>query len=192
MHYSANVIIPVTGSIRGTGLGGDAFCGPRTKGYNAPFEIGVIAFKTPIRGDDLSKCRAVIQGYEGGLIADVALPNHVFTEFPVTWEIVGPPGTTVLVEAHTTTTTGADRGAKSSYYKPAAVGVVTIPIPPWATSVDMFGAASATSTFGEDSSLGVVCGEIVGVNVVGLSIPDRATHLRITSGANYTVVWRQL
>lgn len=194
MLYSTSVVIPSNGTLKVAMFGGeteDKHNSRKAVGYDAPHVFGVVSFKASVP-ENMLLCRAEVRGYGDTLVDDVALPNNVFTEFPCTIVITGPPGTQIMLEAWHTLSTGADRGAKRSQFKLAASPNAIYPVPIWAQSFDLTcGAGLANIEFATDIAFANIVGEANGAQFVGYSIPDSAQFARVTCADTSTLVFRQ-
>lgn len=185
--YSQLLTISATGILKISGIGGSGYDpdGIRQVGQDSPPRFGVLN----ITGTDtaaLRDSRVKVTGYYERDVAECACPVEIITELPASVTIEGPPGLQLVVEAWPLTTSGDERGGRSS--SSVAVGAsLSGPVPYWARSFDFAG--NSTVTF-RDAAAAVV--GVITSAVSGFSVPDRAATFDLVSTTNPSfLVFRQ-
>lgn len=190
MIYSQSFPLPASGSHRVGTIGGSALvktdAGEMQLGYMQPCRYGLIRIRPIGDSVDIFDCVANIFGYYDNSIKVIRVPGDIIVELPCSVEVVGPPGTNLLIEAWVSEAI-VNRGACSSFISNQN-GII---IPHWATSIDFTG---NLCIFRDNS--GAIVGAIdyvINTSVVGFSIPKGAATVDISgiNAARTTLIFRQ-
>ena len=189
MLFTQQFQIPENGRYRIGTIGGEPYETDRDGkqyqiGYMVPPRLGVVRVDGVERNDpNVLACRVSVEGYAGRPIDNARAPARVVVEMPCSVSIVGPPGTSIIVEAWQVLAV-RERGAARSYFAEGAP-LAGSEVPPWAQAFD-FSGEGGTATFRDPG--GAVVG-VVSAPLVGFTVPDGAASVDITTGE--TISFRQ-